>query len=327
MPDKKSSDPTPDILEVKAVRKVYNQDLFKASKVAVANLSCRFPQGTCTGLMGHNGAGKTTTIKMIFGLIKADKGEIVFKGHSIRQRDRYDIGYMPETNKLPATLTPYETLDYQLRIAAKRSLTRAKRKELIRAKLQEVALWDVHNTQIKRLSKGLARRVAWAQATVHDPELIILDEPFSGMDPQSRHQMITWLASTKQRGKSVILCTHELTTAVEVCDNIHIVKDGSLVFSTCDKLENGDSSPTPTPGTKYGIHISGISADALETVASTSRLPTWQTKEQSGFLTKLVFGQYMEAAKWLSHCLAHGLVVPYFGEEQPWSAEQLIKFF
>ena len=126
-----------DMLELKDIRKVYNQDLLSPRKVAIAQLSCRFPRGI-TGFMGHNGAGKTTSIKIIFGLIKADKGAVLFKGRPLRSKDRNEIGYMPETNKLAITLTPYETLDYQLRVAGRETLSRAQRVQRVQEKLEEV---------------------------------------------------------------------------------------------------------------------------------------------------------------------------------------------
>src|SRR5690606_3020487 len=108
------------------------------------------------------------------------------------------------------------------------------RRKVIEAGLNKVEMWDVKNKKIKSLSKGMARRIAWLQATLHDPDLVILDEPFSGLDPLARMSLLGWIKEYRDEGKSLILCTHELWSVRELCDEVHVFKKGQLVYSTFD---------------------------------------------------------------------------------------------
>jgi ABC-2 type transport system ATP-binding protein len=313
------------ILEIRHLTKIYNHDLFSASKTALNDLSCVFPKGKCTGFMGHNGAGKTSTIRIVFKLIKADKGEILFKGKPIEKEDFYNIGYMPETNKLPVTLTPFEILDHQLKVLSPPSFTAAMKKEAIQNKLNEVGLWDARNTQTRRLSKGMGRRVAWAQATIHNPELIILDEPFSGMDPQCREQMIEWMSNYRKDGRTIVLCSHELTMISQLCDEIHILKNGSLVYSSIHPLS--DNPADRTPSSLYTLHLAGLSEKEAELFKDSPEAANPCHKISSGYLLQLNYTSYEQAVSCLGSALAKGYIVAHFGEEKRFSPSQLLPYF
>jgi len=143
----------PHILEVKNLRKVFDQDLFKKKQVVLDDVSFAFPEGSCTALMGHNGAGKTTTIRTIFGLIRPDKGEVLFKGHPLTLEDKRSIGYMPETNKLPGNLTCEEVLSHQLRVFNPKDLKPRHYKEAIEKQLREVGLWEHKKKRVANCPK------------------------------------------------------------------------------------------------------------------------------------------------------------------------------
>ncbi len=180
--------------------------------------------------MGHNGAGKTSTIRIILGLIFADRGQVIFHDHPMTIQDRRAIGYMPEANQLYRNLNAIEILKHQLKFYQK-TVNQAH----IEATLEQVGLARAQKKLARELSKGMARRLAWAQATIHDPEIIILDEPFSGMDPLGRIQMKAWLSDQRKRGKTMIFCTHEIDGVLQYCDHIHVIQNGRKVFSSLDE--------------------------------------------------------------------------------------------
>lgn len=214
-------------LEVKNLHKTYRHDLFRRNPKSLNGLSLGFKEGFCTGLMGHNGAGKTTTIRIILGLIFADKGQVKISGEPIASRHRRTIGYMPEANQLPRGLKPMEVLRLQLKFYQKPPA-----EDIIMHQLEIVGLVEARNKLIHQLSKGMQRRLAWAMATIHDPTIIILDEPFSGMDPLGRLQMHEWIGQLRKSKKTILLCTHEVEGIQDHTDEIHVIKNGKLVFST-----------------------------------------------------------------------------------------------
>ncbi len=311
------------ILEVKNLRKVFDQDLFKKKQVALNDVNLAFPEGSCTALMGHNGAGKTTTIRTIFGLIKPDHGQVLFKGKPLTLEDKRSIGYMPETNKLPGNLSCEEVLWHQLRVFNPKDLKSKHYKEAIEKQLREVGLWEHRKKRVGKLSKGMGRRLSWAQATIHRPELIILDEPMSGLDPMGHQLMSRLIRQLHEQRVSIILCTHELWAIKELCDHVHIMKKGQLVFS----------SLTPVPGQQssqqlqHFLAVSGTSAEALRSMQETSGLPSWGDIRKHSYRTELWFKDYPDAVKWLQACLSKGLLVVDFRKSSGLDEAQLISYF
>ncbi len=219
-------------LEITKLQKTFSSDILKKSTSVVKNLDLSFLSGKCTGLLGHNGAGKTTTIKMIFGLIRPDSGEIKINDKLIDQKARGILGYMPEISKLPKNLKVAETIFFQNKLFQSSSgQTKEQSKKRINSLLKEAGLWTHRNKKISQLSKGLARRVSWCCAVSHDPEIIILDEPFAGLDPIGRRDMSSWIEALKSNNKTVILCTHEIEAILNNCDSLNILRFGELAFS------------------------------------------------------------------------------------------------
>jgi len=313
------------ILEIRNLTKVFDKDLFKKRQVAINNLSCRFAKGRCTGFLGHNGAGKTTTIRTLFGLLQPTKGEILFKGRKIGTRDKAVIGYMPETNKLPGRLNALEILKHQLNIYAPDKTSRQK-SEMVEAKLKEVGLWENRDKLAAKLSKGMGRRLAWAMATIHLPELVILDEPFSGMDPLGRRQMIGWIKGLKDASTSIMLCTHELWSMYHLCDDFHILRQGSLVFSTSEPLGGQDKAPAGI-GQRWFLHLSGTNAAALAQLQAKHSLDSYDDHYQDGFLSKLQFATYATAAQWLKAAQESGYVIIKFESSKGMIEERILHFF
>ncbi len=322
--DKQHFQKSSNLLSLKQLSKTFKSDLFEKERQVVSDLSCDFPKGKCTGLLGHNGAGKTTTIRMILGLIATDNGQIFFNNENLTYKERRSIGYMPETNKLPALLTPQEILNFQLKTFSDKHLSRSERKNLIEQQLKQVDLWDHRNKKVKHLSKGMGRKLAWSYAIIHQPPLLILDEPFSGLDPLGRKQMQTWIEQAKRTDKTVILCTHELWSVEALCDEVHIMRKGKLVYSTLS--EKSDNSAIKAEGL-YSLHVSGAKKETLEKLKSELKLSDWLSMEGEGWLSKLQFSDYSGASKWLSACLSKGFVVVHFGSEGLIKEHNLLQYF
>ena len=300
------------------VTKVFRSDVFKGPQTALERLSCQFAGGECTGLLGHNGAGKTTTIRLILGLLKPSRGSITMGGVRLSLGQKRFMGYMPEVNKLPGMLTAREVLSYQLRIFRPEFLAVESPKKVIDEALAAVSLEAHAGKRVGRMSKGMARRLAWAQATIHRPRVLILDEPASGLDPLARRQMIDWIQVEKARGTTIILCTHEMNQVRLLCDRYHVLKRGKLVAS---------ASVSESVDQAYALHVSGLSSDMLEKLAERENLPPWRSIKQKGALAELTFVGYEHSAMWAKSLFVHGYVVTHFGGNETALDDQVLKHF
>ena len=213
-----------DLLQIKGLWKSYGGTL------AVADLSLSIKAGKIHGLLGPNGAGKTTVVKCIVGLLKPDKGEILVNGVEITSSESYKslIGYLPEDPALPEYLTVEEFLGYLARLRS------VKPQE---AKLRVGELMEIFNlTRLKHefigsLSKGLRQRVAVASAFIHKPKILILDEPFLGLDPEGQLKVKSMVKEVVKRGGAALISTHMLDTAERFCDTVTIIYMGREVIS------------------------------------------------------------------------------------------------
>jgi ABC-type multidrug transport system ATPase subunit len=310
------------VLELQNVRKVFRSDLLRAKQVAVDGISCTFTAGRCTGLLGHNGAGKTTTLRLILGILSPDRGAVLFEGKPLGVNERRHVGYMPEVNRLPQALTPEELLDHQLQLFAPPAVEgRAARRAAVAAMLAATGLAEHRRRRIGHLSKGMARRLAWASATIHRPRLLVLDEPSSGLDPVGRRQMLAWIEAEKGRGTSIVLCTHELLQVAALCDDFHVLRRGKLVL-TSDKAAK---APHGEWAQRYNIHVSGLSPEALERFGDERGLPPPAGVRRSGFLAVIGLAQYQDAARWLAALIAGGYVVTRFGDETFLGEDELLR--
>jgi ABC-2 type transport system ATP-binding protein len=198
-------------------------------RVAVEDVSFSARSGVVTGLLGPNGAGKTTTMRMALGIIPPDSGTIQILGaqraHDVRRR----IGYLPEERGLYVKLRSADMLTY---MAELKGMPRARARESALAWLKRLEISDRSDTTIESLSKGLAQRVQFACALVHDPELVVLDEPMSGLDPiaaDAIRELIVDLA--RKEGKTVLLSTHDLPGAERLCEDLVLIDHGSVVLA------------------------------------------------------------------------------------------------
>ena len=211
------------MISVKNLSKFY--DHFRA----VDNLSFDIAPGNIVGFLGPNGAGKSTTMKMLTGFLPPSEGEIFIKERSIDSDAKViqrDIGYLPEGAPAYGDMTVWQFLHF---IADVRRLKGAHRKERLYDVIHRVELGDVLNRPIDNLSKGFKRRVGLAQAILHDPDILILDEPTDGLDPNQKHH-VRQLIEELSREKIVIISTHILEEVAAVCNRVMIIADGQLRF-------------------------------------------------------------------------------------------------
>lgn len=195
--------------------------------VAVDHLDMEVQQGEIFGLLGPNGAGKTTTIRMLMDIIKPDEGTIRVLGHPPGHKAQERIGYLPEERGLYRNLKLMECLTYLAVLKGMdRKLVR-KRAELL---LEQVGLEAKGNDKIKALSKGMQQKAQLVATLIHDPELVILDEPFLGLDPVSTEQVKGLIQDLRERGKTVVLSTHQMNQVERMCDRILLINEGRRVL-------------------------------------------------------------------------------------------------
>jgi ABC-2 type transport system ATP-binding protein len=175
---------------------------------AVDDLSFEVEQGEIFGLLGPNGAGKTTSIRMILDIIKPDSGEISVLGGPMTEAKKSRIGYLPEERGLYDDMTLMDTL---LFLGQLKELSRQQAAQRAEAYLREVKLWDARELKIEALSRGMTQKAQFVAATMHEPDLIIIDEPFAGLDPVNTRIVKDLLYRMRDRGAAIIMSTHQTT--------------------------------------------------------------------------------------------------------------------
>ena len=197
------------------------------SFTAVNDVSLTIPRGSIYGFLGPNGAGKTTTIRMIFDIIKPTSGRITILGASTALDVRSRIGYLPEEKGLYKTMTAAATVAYFASLkGVKRKAAKRRAVEL----LERYGLGEFANAQIKALSKGMSQKIQVLCAIVHEPELVILDEPFSGLDPVNQQVLEKLIRDLARRGSTVLFSTHVMQHAERLCDRLLLIVKGRKIF-------------------------------------------------------------------------------------------------
>jgi ABC-2 type transport system ATP-binding protein len=209
------------ILEVRDVRKSYGDF------VAVGGVSMSVPPGSIFGLLGPNGAGKTSTIRMIMNITAPDTGEILVFGRPRTPADLRRIGYLPEERGLYRKMT---VMDQLLFLGEIRGMKRAALVPEIERWLERVELAKWSGSKIEELSKGMQQKVQLIGTVLHKPDLLILDEPFSGLDPINQELFRELLQDYRAQGKSVVLSTHGMELAERMCDHICLISKGRAVL-------------------------------------------------------------------------------------------------
>ncbi|MDE0818082.1 MAG: ABC transporter ATP-binding protein [Pirellulaceae bacterium] len=214
------------IVETRNLTKTY-KDFWGRSKVhALKALDLNVRRGEIFGLLGPNGSGKSTTIKLLLGLLFPTSGEALVFGKDAADVSKNErIGYLPEESYLYKFLNAEETLDFYGRLF---NMSAARRKSRIRDLINLIDLDWAKRRQLKEYSKGMTRRIGLAQALINDPELIVLDEPTTGLDPIGTRDMKDLIVRLRDQGKTILMCSHLLADVQDVCDRIAILHQGEL---------------------------------------------------------------------------------------------------
>jgi ABC-2 type transport system ATP-binding protein len=207
--------------------KTYRHPLTQRKKPVLRGLDLEVATGEVLGFLGLNGAGKTTTIRCLLGLIRPDGGSVSVLGGSPGAREvRRRIGYLPENPSLPDYLTPREVLELMGRLCG---MPRATRRPRVEELLADLRLERFATTALRKLSKGTVQRVGIAQAVLHEPELLILDEPMSGLDPLGRRDVRSLIDRERARGRTIFFSTHIVPDVEAICDRVGILDMGRLL--------------------------------------------------------------------------------------------------
>ena len=196
-------------------------------RAALQDLSLRVPQGSICGVLGPNGAGKTTTLRMLVGVLKPSAGRITLLGQSLTRETLRHVGYLPEERGLYRNMSPRGAIAYLARLHGVPGGKAFKRADEL---LQTHGLGAVRRKKLKTLSKGMAQKVQVLAAIAHEPELIIFDEPFSGLDPVNQRVLEDTIRAQAEAGRTILFSTHIMEHAERLCDRIVLIAQGRKMF-------------------------------------------------------------------------------------------------
>lgn len=239
----------PEIIQVNNVYKQY------ANHLALNNVSINVPRGEIFGLLGPNGAGKTTLIRIINNITAPDKGEVFFDGKKLTEKDIYRIGYLPEERGLYKKMKVGEQAMYLCRLKGVSKIDAQKKLKYWFEKFQIQSWWD---KKVEELSKGMAQKVQFITTVLHEPELLIFDEPFSGFDPVNADIIRQEILKLKEKGATIIFSTHNMESVEQLCDNIALINKSQVVLTgKVSDIKKSHSTNT------FHIECSGIKEDEI----------------------------------------------------------------
>jgi len=214
------------LLLLKGLSKTYNPGLGKKKVQALRGVSFSVGQGEVYGLVGPNGAGKSTTIRVLLGLIRPDAGEVLFCGRPLDRDDFHrQLGYLPENPYLYDHLSLSELLSFGARVNGMDTKLARNRGAML---IEKVGLQASAGRPLRSYSKGMLQRAALCLALLADPEVVVLDEPMSGLDPIGRRMVVDVIRELKQAGKTVLFCSHILSDVERLCDRVGLLVSGHL---------------------------------------------------------------------------------------------------
>ncbi len=209
------------MLQLKHITKNYG------NYCAVKDLSFSAEEGKILGLIGPNGAGKSTTIRMIMNILKPDNGEILINQKPFEDSDNDRIGYLPEERGLYKKQKVVDMLNY---LGALKNLKKEQCSQQIDFWLQKFGLMDWKNKKIETLSKGMSQKIQFIASVIHSPDILFLDEPFSGLDPVSSDELLSQIKELKNQGRIILFSTHVMETAELICDHIVMLNKGEKIL-------------------------------------------------------------------------------------------------
>lgn len=260
-------------IEVNDLRKSYRNGLLRKSFPALKGVSFQVERGEIFGLLGPNGAGKTTLIKILLGVVRRSGGQATLLGRPAGDRQsRLSVGYLPENLRIAAHHTATTAMEYYGSLSGLGSGEIARRSIEL---LESVGLADRAKDSIKKYSKGMLQRLGLAQALLHDPDLLILDEPTDGLDPVGRSQVRSVLRQLKDDGKTVFVNSHILQEVEMVCDRVAILDRGEVrAVGTVGELVSGKSE-----GIDLELEVAGSESN-IRSALGERGVKDWQVGEQ-----------------------------------------------
>jgi ABC-2 type transport system ATP-binding protein len=261
-------------IEILGLEKTYSVGFWrKRPKCALRPLNLTVESGEIFGFLGPNGAGKTTTLKLLMGLVFPTSGTARILGMEIDDpRMKAQIGFLPEQPYFYDYLTARELLKYYGQLSGVEASQLARKVDAV---LERVGLRDAADVQLRKFSKGMLQRAGIAQAILHDPKVVFLDEPMSGLDPMGRREVRDLIEELKQQGKTVFFSTHILSDAEALCDRVAVIHQGELrgvgqvaelTSSVAGKVEllwNGSAVPAGFSALGAECHMSGETMRAV----------------------------------------------------------------
>jgi len=198
-----------------------------AGKTAVKDLTFSVDPGEILGLIGPNGAGKSSTIKVILDFMKPDSGEVEIFGHQMNEASKNQIGYLPEETGLYKKLNAIDQIIY---LASLKGMDKALAERKANELLEQTGMLESKKKKIEHMSKGMGQIIQFIVTIIHDPELLIMDEPFSGLDPVNTDIMKRIIGNLRDEGKAIILSTHQMNEVEELCDRVLMINHSSEVL-------------------------------------------------------------------------------------------------
>ena len=275
----------------------------------MSNLSLTIPDGALYGLVGPNGAGKTTAIKLISGIMLPDRGEILFDNVNLVKEERSakeTVGYVPDVLGIYDDMTVFE---YMVFFASTYGLTGYIARKKIEILLEQVGMTDKKDFYLNELSRGMQQKLCVARALIHDPALIIMDEPASGLDPRARYELKELLQELNSGGKTVLLSSHILSEVSEICTDIGIIEGGKIIISgsveeILDKVEGANP---------IKIKVLNNENSALEILKNNKKVRILSV--DNGYFMVYFDGRKLDEAKLLEDLVRNNVLVSEFIRE------------
>jgi len=278
-----------------------------ADKAVVNDLSFSVAQGEMFGLIGPNGAGKTTTIRMMMDIIKPDSGEVTLLGEKLSEATKNRLGYLPEERGLYKKLSVLESIVY---LASLKGMDRHSATEKANELLNQTAMLDSKRKKIEELSKGMGQIIQFIVTIIHDPQLVILDEPFAGLDPVNTELLKGMFADLRNQGKAVILSTHQMNQVEELCDRILMINNGqAILYGNLSEIKSryrGDSV-------------------LLDCKGELGEVPGVTAKSTHKGYTELILDGKTTPQQVLAHLVSRGMVINRFEVATPSLNEIFLK--
>ena len=209
------------LIEINNVSKTYGD--YKA----LNNISIKIPKQSIYGLLGPNGAGKTTLIRMLNQITAPDKGEIIFNGEKLNRKHISDIGYLPEERGLYKAMKVGEQAIY---LAQLKGVSKKEAEKRLKQWFHKFGITDWWNKKVEELSKGMQQKIQFIVTVIHNPQLLIFDEPFSGFDPINVNLLKKEILELRDKGATIIFSTHNMASVEELCDNIMLINKGEKIL-------------------------------------------------------------------------------------------------